>query len=123
MERPDLVGLSPSVNGFATILPHWLGSSGGGVKMENARRLGCHGIPCVCRSTRGGIRFRDIEIFNLAFLARRVWRILTEPESLSARILKVVYFPGSDILSATMGTRPSQIWHSFCEGETCLRLG
>ena len=71
----------------------------------------------------GGLGFRDFELFNLALLALQGWRILITPESLSARILKSVYFPETDILQANLGSLPSQIWRALVQGRDILKLG
>ena len=71
----------------------------------------------------GGLGFRDMEIFNLALLARQAWRLLTGELSLSARILKVVYFPEVSILEAELGSHPSQIWRSILDGRGVLVQG
>ena len=55
----------------------------------------------------GGLGFRNLHSFNLAMLARQAWRLLQEPTSLSARILKAVYYPDRSILNAELGTIPS----------------
>jgi hypothetical protein len=71
----------------------------------------------------GGLGFRDIELFNLSKLARQAWRILENPEALSSRILKAVYFPSSDFLDATLGSSPSQVWRALLEGRDVMRQG
>jgi hypothetical protein len=53
---------------------------------------------------KGVQRRRDIELFNLSSLARQVCRVLENPKTRSARILKVVYYP---ILEAQLGSHPS----------------
>ena len=60
------------------------------------------------------------EIFNLALLARQAWRIMTDEPSLSARVLKVVYFPHTTLLEAELGAHPSQIWRAVLDGKEIL---
>ncbi|XP_071683223.1 uncharacterized protein [Lolium perenne] len=71
----------------------------------------------------GGMGFRDIEIFNLAMLARQAWRILQNPAALSSRILKAVYHPSSDFLEASLGSHPSQVWRAIVEGRDAMKQG
>ena len=51
-----------------------------------------------------GMGFKDIELFNLAFLARQAWRVLMEPETLSTHVLQAVHFLGKDFLEAEVGS-------------------
>lgn len=71
----------------------------------------------------GGLGFRDMEIFNLALLSRQAWRILTQPNTLSARLLKDIYFPNTNILNAHLGSHPSQIWRAVLDGRDLLWQG
>ena len=48
----------------------------------------------------GGMGFRDLHSFNLAMLSKQVWRLLSNPESLCATVLKAKYYPNSSILKA-----------------------
>ena len=71
----------------------------------------------------GGLRFRNFEIFNLALLARQTSRILDNPSFLGARLLKVIYFPGSSLFGAQVGSHPSQVWRTIIEGKDFLNMG
>jgi hypothetical protein len=71
----------------------------------------------------GGLGFRDLDLFNLCLLARQAWRILQEPTTLSARILKAIYFPETTFLEADLGSHPSQIWRSILDGRNILSQG
>jgi hypothetical protein len=71
----------------------------------------------------GGLGFRDIELFNLALLAKQAWGILEDASSLSARILEDVYFPECDFLEVERGSAPSRIWRAILDRREVLEWG
>lgn len=71
----------------------------------------------------GGMGFRDLQSFNLAMLAKQVWRLLREPESLCARVLEAKYYPDGKLLNAKMKSGSSHTWQSILAGLECFKLG
>lgn len=71
----------------------------------------------------GGSGFRDIELFNMVMLAKQVWRLIQDYNSLSTQILRAVYYPNTNLLEAELGSSPSQIWRGNMEGRDTLKLG
>lgn len=68
----------------------------------------------------GGISFRDFENFSDALLAKKVWRLISNPNEMWARKLKGIYFPNSDFFEAGKGSRASWCWSSLLEGRKLL---
>jgi ribonuclease HI len=72
---------------------------------------------------KGGLGFRDLEFFNLALLAKQGWRLLQNPNSLVATIMKAKYYPNSSFLEANIGRKPSYAWRSIWNSKTLLKEG
>jgi hypothetical protein len=72
---------------------------------------------------RGGLGFRDLQKFNDAMLGKQAWRLLVNPHSLCARVLKGRYYPNGDILSASCPKRASKVWRAIICGRDVLKRG
>jgi hypothetical protein len=71
----------------------------------------------------GGMGFRDFHSFNLAMLAKQIWRLINEPNSLCARVLRAKYYPHGDILKAGPKAGSSFTWQSILAGLPTLKRG
>jgi len=71
----------------------------------------------------GGMGFRDIEAFNKALLAKQVWRLLLEPNSLCARALRARYYLDGKPLNARLKSGSLYTWQSILAGLDCYRRG
>ncbi|XP_048593215.1 uncharacterized protein LOC106393995 [Brassica napus] len=78
----------------------------------------------VCLSREeGGIGFRLIHEFNLALLAKQLWRLVQFPDSLVARVLRGRYYRLSSPLRVNPTSSPSYVWTSISAARKLLLLG
>ena len=79
---------------------------------------------CLCQAKEAkGMGFKEIEKFNEALLAKQVWRMLKNPESLCHRVFKVRFFPDCSILEATSLINGSYAWKSILSAHDVVRKG
>jgi hypothetical protein len=71
----------------------------------------------------GGLGFREMHLFNKAMLAKQVWRLQTDPNSLLGKCLKARYYPNSDILHAHQGRGSSYAWQSMFQAIDLIKKG
>lgn len=73
--------------------------------------------------TDGGLGFRDLYEFNLAFLGKHCWNFLTNSDSLVARVYKARYFPNTSLFEANRGGGVSFIWSGLWQAKEVLKEG
>jgi hypothetical protein len=71
----------------------------------------------------GGLGFRDMHLFNKALLAKQVWRLQTNPDSLLGQCLKAKYYPNNDILHAPHNRNASYAWQSIFQAINIIKKG
>ena len=64
--------------------------------------------------TQGCLGFRDFHCFNKALLAKQIWRLWKNPNSLIARIMKAKYHPNDLVLEATLGKKNHHLLEDVC---------
>lgn len=100
------VGLCKDLS--AMICNFWWGSS------PNAKKI--HWLKwsnlCLAKS-KGGLGFRDLLSFNRALLSKQGWMLLSNPNSMLAKLFKAKYFPHDSLLSSSLGYNPFYAWRSI----------
>jgi hypothetical protein len=71
----------------------------------------------------GGLGFRDMHLFNKAMLAKQVWRLQTNLNSLLGQCLKGKYYTNSDILHAPPSRNASFAWQSIYQAINIIKKG
>ena len=71
----------------------------------------------------GGLGFRELHEFNLALLAKQLWRILMNPNLLVSRVLKARYFRGTSIWRTGSYGTDSYCWKSLLQARGILEEG
>ncbi|XP_024199980.1 uncharacterized protein LOC112203217 [Rosa chinensis] len=64
-----------------------------------------------------------MHFFNLALLAKQGWCLLTQPDSIIAKLLKAKYFPHCSFLEAKLKGGESYSWRSIISGRDVFKLG
>ncbi|CAA7027491.1 unnamed protein product [Microthlaspi erraticum] len=78
----------------------------------------------LCRHKNdGGLGFRVIEDFNTALLAKQLWRLMDNPDSLFSRVFKGRYYRNTTPLEPIKSYSPSYGWQSIISARPLVNKG
>lgn len=72
---------------------------------------------------RGGMGFRDFRLLNQALLAQQAWRLISNPDSLCAQVLKARYYPDGRLEDTVFSGNASPTWQAVVHGLDLLKKG
>ena len=71
----------------------------------------------------GSMGFKEIEKFNEALLAKQVWHLLNNHDSLCYKVFKARFFPDCSILEAKEAKGGSYTWKSILGAKEVVKQG
>ncbi|XP_019101856.1 PREDICTED: uncharacterized protein LOC109133305 [Camelina sativa] len=102
----------------SAILKYWWSLSG---QMRGLHWIGWDMLCCI--KNDGGLGFRCLDDYNTALLAKQLWRLITVPDSLFARVFKGRYYRHSDSLDPIKSYSPSYGWRSIVSAPSLVNKG
>ena len=109
------VGLCNDIE--AMIRKFWWGQQG------DRRKIHWKKWEFLCKpKSKGGLDFRKLGKFNEAMLAKQVWRLVYDTDSLFYKVFKAKYFPTGTIFDAKVGSGLFA-WRSILKARKVILLG
>ena len=71
--------------------------------------------------SHGGLGSRDMKLFNQALLAKQAWRLIENPQSLCAQVLKAKYFPNGFLVDTVLQGTPPRLGKQLSMDWSCTR--
>lgn len=71
----------------------------------------------------GGMGFKDLRLFNLAILGRRIWRLVNHEDTLCYSVLSSKYFFDGNPFNPKVVDKPSFAWTSLSVAASVLADG
>lgn len=77
---------------------------------------------CQSKGERGS-GFKDLKNFNMAMLAKQIWRIMKDKTSLLYRTYKAKYFANWQFMKPNLEKTPSYMWRGIWEVQFIIHEG